>query len=358
MYNALNGSAAAIRKINDGQVARQFSKFAQLLVKSPEKSYTCRFMDEAPLGAAGWLTSDIINKKEFKEIRFIDYSKKDADALIYDVNANRDVGSGMAKEKTFYFGNTAFYMVYDLRGWHIFVLCGERELEKKRINGGNLGALEMYFAPTPKHSYTQWIIRQDTGEIDFYNWNSPGKSFRLPEKYAKTETVYYRDKIATYIFFPWELVYDKLPFDSEEKWIFEMIRWSPAGGISWSGGTVHNTGKWGEIKWQAPSEKQLIKIKKSLLIKAWAKYKKTCKGIVDGFWAHKDLGDKDFLNEALLPEVNRLNKAGEKISKIDKLSNNEINFLFEKTIKDLYEFKYRVSEIRRIYLEKYLVAGE
>jgi hypothetical protein len=322
------------------------------MVKKEKKSYFCQYTEQAPLGAAGWLSSDLINNKAFAETRFLDYSKKDADALIYDVNAKRNVLPGKAKDKEFYFNNTSFYMVYDKFGWHIFVLCGEKNLESKRIENKNLGALEMSFAPTPDNAYTQWIISLNNGKVDYYSWNLPNRKFRLPENYVKTETVFYKDKIATYIFFPWEYLYDKLPFSSEKDWLFEIIRWSPAGGISWSGGKVHNTGKWGSITWQKPAGPVLADIKKALLVKAWAKYRKTKINLIDNYWARRDFGDPEFLQDALIPEVNRLNKIGKKIDSIDQFSNKQTSQMYHAVVSDWMEFEYKVSHLRKQYLKR------
>ncbi len=349
IYNALTNAGAVLKTLNEGYVARQFSEMARQLVQQPKNTYLCTYLEKTPLGAGGWFASEQLHHPELRAGNFREYRRKDADALVTDVNAERSV-TGENSPKAEYFENTAFYMAYDLQGWHVFVLCGEPNLTKFKNEGKSLGALEMYFAPTPESPYYQWIINLNDGKTDTYDWSSPNRSFRTAEDYIKTETVVKDNNIGVYVFFPWELIYNRLPFDNDSPWIFDLIRWSPAGGLSWSGGRVHNSGKWGHINWQTPTDTALSDIRMNLLRKAWLKYKTKRKELVDNYWQHRDFGDPDFLRNSLMPEVERLNALGEPLEKSTTLTTAKINRLFTDAVGDWMEFDYFVAELRREYL--------
>lgn len=356
-YQALNEATAALKTLGEGSVARQYAEIAREMVERPNPIHLCRFMETPPLGTAGWFASDWIKDPKNGVRKFKDYRQEDAAALVTDVNADRAV-SDKEKDKQFYFENTSFHMVYDDKGWHIFVLCGERDVEKRKVAGESLGALEMYFAPTPERPYYQWIVRLDTGETSFYDWSSPNRSFRPAKDFMTTETRVLGDQIGVYVFIPWEMVSDALPFDSDDDWLFEFIRWSPAGGVSWSGGTVHNTGKWGTIDWEKPAPKILSKLRERLLRLAWLKYQKSKKELVADHWASRDFGDPEFMKTTLGPIVKKLDELGKPLDDEQRLSEADVKRLWNEALNDWGNFDYLVSEARRDYLAKRLTNAE
>jgi hypothetical protein len=350
-YNALFAAAAVLKQHGEGRIARDYVQQAETLAKAPVPRHTCRFMPTAPLGAAGWFASDLLENPDYRVAGFRDYSQKDADALVTDVNAERAVGTA-ADKKAVYLQNTAFYTVYDTAGWHIFVLCGEPDLAGRQARGETLGSLEMYFAPSPERPYYQWIINLDDGTLSTYDWSSPHRGFRLAGPQLKTDTRILGDRIGVQIFFPWEMLYDTLPFDTAGPWLFEVIRWSPAGGLSWGGGRVHNTGKWGEIAWQEPPREQLTRLRTDLLRKGWRSYRQARQRLVTNYWAGRDFGDPAFMREALEPEVKRLDALGDALEAAAQPSDAEITRLSREALGDWFAFDYTVADLRRSYLER------
>lgn len=353
-YAAFNEVARSMTHLRDYEMAREFLALADRVApRRPKKAVRCRYMKNPPLGAAGWLLSDFIKDPANKETRFHDYNQKAADRLFADITAERSVANDGSK-KGYFFRNTGFYMVYDEAGWHVFVSCGDRDIQDKLAEGSGAGALEMFFTPGLKGEvYRQWIINQPSGDVSLYEWNSPHRHFRPLEGYFKTETVVSGEDIGTYIFIPWGALYDKLPLNGET-WRFGCIRWSPAGGLTW-GGKVHETGEWGHIQFDRPTPEQAHVIKKNVARKAWGKYKKT-KGALTARWTDEMTGDPEFYNEMVKPAIERLDAYGARLKDHRSLTRHDVAELFTEAVPDWMEFGYLVSELRREYLEGVLVA--
>lgn len=347
-YAALNDAAKIMTILGNYETARELMAMADKLVsKKEEKVYKCKYMAQVPLGAGGWFLSDFIRNPANRESRFEDYDQKSADMLFTDVAATRSV-SGNAK-KEYYFGNTGFYMAYDTAGWHMFVVCGDPDLEGILADGRGAGALEMYFSRgSSGETYSQWIIDLPGGKLQSYDWNSPHRYFRQMGDYFKSDTVTLGDKMGTYIFVPWEALYDKLPLEGG-KWPFGFIRWTPAGGITW-GGKVHEIGQWGTVEWEKPSAEQALTIRKNIVRKAWGRYKKN-RDSLSTHWKDNMLGDPKFFAEVMEPEIQRLNKLGEKLKEPEKMTAEDVNMLSKDAVADWMEFNYLVSELRSRYLE-------
>lgn len=352
-YASLNEAARLMTVLRKYQAANELMAAADKLgVRKAEKVYKCRFMEQVPLGAGGWFLSDFIKDKANRESRFEDYDQRSANMLFTDVAADRSV-SGNTK-KDVYFANTAFFMAYDIAGWHMFVLCGEPELKDILADGRGAGALEMYFSRgATGETYNQWIVRLPDGKLDSYDWNSPHRFFRSMKDYFKSDTVTYNGQIGTYIFVPWEALYDKLPLDGA-KWPFGFIRWTPAGGITW-GGRVHEIGQWGLVEWEKPSPEQALTIRKNIVRKAFGKYKKS-REVATTHWTDKMLGDPQFYSECVEPVIQRLNKCGDSLKDIEKMNSQEVDALFKDAVPDWMEFDYLVSELRSRYLQNRILA--
>lgn len=351
---ALQNAAACFIRSKDNDIARAFVEMADaMVVKQPKKSYVCSFVDKAPLGAGGWFSSQILQDEKKLENRFDPYDKKSAETLFTDATVERmtteDKGIG------YYQKNTGFYMVYDTAGWHIFVKSGEPKTEDFLADGGKAGSLEMYFTPgLENETYYQWMLDLPKSEPTVVDWNSPHKGYRSLKGVIKVDTVAQEKNWGTYICIPWEAVYDKLPFDRENgDWRFNCIRFTPAGGITW-GGLVHETGKWGLIKWEKPEATKLAEIKRNILRKAWAKYQKD-KTALQTFWEDKVLGDQDFYQKSLKPQIERLDKLGAKMKNPRDIPDDEVDRLYKDVVADWMEFDYLTSDLRKDYLEQKLM---
>ena len=352
-YAAYNEVAQAMTHLREYELVRAFIGLADGAVPArPKKSVRCRYMRNPPLGAAGWLLSDFIKDPANKETRFHDYNQKAADRLFAETTAERSAGNDDSK-KRYFLDNTGFTMVYNETGWHIFVLCGDRDIQDKILDNEGAGALEMFYTPGLKgEGYRQWIIAQPSGKVDHYEWNSPHRRHRRLEGYFRSETVVSGESIGTYIFIPWEVTYDRLPF-AGQVWRFGCIRWSPAGGLTW-GGKVHETGGWGQVEFDAPTPEQVQVIRKSIARKAYAKYRKM-RGTLAARWQDEVTGDPDFFDQKLKAVIEQLDAQGARLRDHRSLSRLDVDELFADAVPDWMEFAYVVSELRRAYLEDHLV---
>lgn len=351
---AFDYGAKCFMKLRNHKIAREFLALGDgLLADEPPKVYRCRYMENAPLGAAGWALSPLLNDKAYRESRFGDYNQQDAARLVTDATVERAFTRD--KKKSYYFEHTGFYMVYDRAGWHIFVLSGEPNAERVLADGASSGSLEMYFSPGHKgETYYQWIIELPKGKLHLYDWSSPHLHFRRLEGLFRTETIAFGKNWGTYIFIPWEALYDKLPLDSE-RWPFGVIRWTPAGGITW-GGKVHEIGKWGLVDWQKPAPQQGLAIKRNVLRKAWGKYQRS-RQTQETFWTDDERGDPEFWNRALKPVLERLDGHGETLKAPEELADQDVELLFKNAIGDWMEFDYLVSELRSAWIERKLFSS-
>ncbi|MDA0837953.1 MAG: tetratricopeptide repeat protein [Planctomycetota bacterium] len=353
--DAFSYASQCFMKLRNYEMAREFLALADsLLVEAPRKTYSCRYMETPPLGAAGWSSSALLQDQTLRESRFEDYNQQDAAQLITDATIEREFTKD--KEKSYYYEHTGFYMAYDKTGWHMFVLSGEPNTENILADGTGAGALEMYFCPGSEgETYYQWIIELPKGKLDLYDWNSPHRHFRPLKEAFKTETIAFGKNWGTYIFIPWEVLHDKLPLDGGE-WPFGFIRWTPAGGITW-GGKVHEIGKWGSVAWQKPTDQQALTIRKNVLRKAWGNYKAARK-IKETYWKDEALGDPEFWQTSLSPFVEKLNSYGEPMNAPAELTSNDVEHLFKVALGDWMEFDYTVSELRNQWLEERLFKRE
>lgn len=325
---------------------------AQTRKTTVSKVHACPSSDEIPLGAGGWLLSEFITEPRNLETRFEDYDQDSAKKLAADITTQRKFELNLAKRNE-YRDQTAFSMAYDETGWHIFVMCGEPDLQNILADGGDAGSLEMYFSwGYLGETYSQWIIKLPKGTVRPIEWNSPHRDFRPLKDYLKIETATHENRIGTSIFIPWEVLYNKLPLNGDT-WPFGCIRWTPAGGITWSG-KVHEVGRWGLIQWEKPTPKLASSIKKRILRKAWAGYQTKRDGHVR-YWQDTIVGDIDFYCQALLPAMEKLDQFGSKMATPDKLSFDEIELLYQDAVADWMEFDYLVSALRRTYLENKLI---
>lgn len=317
--------------------------------EEPQKIYPCQFMDRAPSSIDGWMASALVKDPRNRESRFEAYDRKAAERLIVDVRSERVVGDDkVAADK-----ETGFYMACDDRGWHIFVKSEDAEVEKVAAGLIGGGQLEMSFTTAYGAPYFQWIINLQTGKFEPVDWGSPARGFRLMEGFYKSETLLLDKSIGSYIFFPWEMLYDRLPKNGD-KWPFSVIRWTRAGGIT-TGGKVHEIHKWGVVQWNGLTPEHQVAIKRKLVMKALGNYRKVRDDLAN-FWKDDEHGDPEFYKSTLLPVLEQLDAPGQKVA--PDMAQFDVEALFETMVPDWMEFKYKVAELRSDYLaEKWLRSG-
>ena len=111
---------------------------------------------------------------------------------------------------------------------------------------GSAGSLEMYFSPGAKgETYFQWIIRLPMGTFNVYDWNSPHRQFRSLRDHLKTETLSRNGNCDTYIFIPWEVLYEKLPLNKKSGLLRHPF---DTGGGDWGARSTNRNGPRGMEK--------------------------------------------------------------------------------------------------------------
>lgn len=325
-------------------VARQFIALVDGLYRpAPKNSYACEYMPKAPTGVGAWIASEIVKDPRKREARFAPYDRKAADLLINDVRSERtaaETASDAGKE-------TAFFMAWDDTGWHIFVKCEDPDSAKVAAGLLGGGQLEMSFMHGLGECYYQWLVSIPDGKVNAIDWNSPHRGWRPMDSYYRSETLALDKGFGTYVFFPWEFLYDRLPKDGDA-WPFGLIRWTRAGGVTW-GGLVHETHKWGTVQWAGLTPERRTAIKRKVAMKALGSYQKARADAVN-FWKDEELGDPAFYAAALAPAIAALDEAGKKVG--EQMTADDVDLVYEQAVPDWMEFQYKVSELRQSYLKQ------
>ncbi|HCE43299.1 MAG TPA: hypothetical protein DET40_07105 [Lentisphaeria bacterium] len=337
-----NDAAKVFMRARNYEIARFFGDKADAMFRdNPQYVYECKFMDKSPFGVSGWQNSEIVKDPSRRETRFEEYNRKAADLLINDVNVVRDVGRGEAKKN-----NAGFYMSADSRGWHVYVHCQDDQVEQVLAGLAKSGSLEMYFVPGKGECYYQWMITLPSEKTNFIEWMSPNRNYRKMDDYFKVEIAPVDDGFGVYMFFPWDLVYDKLPQEGD-LWTFGLVNWSRSGGFTWGSGQVHELNKFGKVKFTGV-DKYMPAVRRALVMKAFANYKMTSAAATT-FWKDEVKGDRDFYEKSLLPEIEKFNELGKLVK--PEMTQADADMLFEKAVPDWMEFDYLVSELRTEYLQ-------
>ena len=310
------------------------------------KIYECRYMAEPPRGVYAWSRSEAVAKGTGRESRFVPYNSESAQNLWLDAAAVRDVSNNPALKNR----NTSFYMVYDERGWHIYIRCDEPDV-RKYLDEKKQVSLELFFAPGMENvHYYQMMISQPSGKTDFFDWGMPHRDYRSLKDFAEIDSRALPGGFGTYVFIPWEALYDRLPLNND-CWRFTLIRWGPA--VTW-GGKVHDTGNFGLIRFEKPSPAVAEKIRKDMLRTAWFKFKREARKAAS-LWNDPEMGDPDFFRKNLKPLIDRYEAAGAEMGNPDAWTSGTVE-RFWPNLKDWMEFKYTVSALRTEYLKSKMFA--
>ncbi|MBO5959786.1 MAG: hypothetical protein J6Q65_06660, partial [Lentisphaeria bacterium] len=274
-YDLLCRVASALYQLKEEDAARAvLAESKKLEVPFVRNTYLMKGMMQAP---GSWTIMDDW-KGSGGATGFTEYSRQAQAALMLaDVASDRSGIKNLKEDEKAakleaYRTGTTFHAVYDVNGVHFFVISPEKDLEQFVAKGTGAGMLECFIAPGEENvTYQQFLIYLPGGKVDCIPKNSILKTNRNMADYLKTET-YCRDgKMGTYIFLPWEYFHDVLPFDTGKNWRFNVVRWTPAGGVSW-GRRVHELGRMGNLVWGDFDEKLVNEIRRRLANRAIAKY--------------------------------------------------------------------------------------
>lgn len=327
--------------------------------EASSKKYEVRFLEKVPYGVTAWSQSEIVKKARNREARFVDYNNAAAQDLVLDATTQRDA----TKDATAAARETAFYSVYNEKGWYLYIEAAEPLISELLDNvvdpksPARQEGYEIFFAPG-LHTvpYYQIFTRPFADATDYYDWGVAHRHYRSLKEFAKVESLPLEKGFGTFVFIPWEAVYEYLP-QGEENWRFSIIRWMPygkAGGVSW-GGQVHDTGNFGFLHFQSPTAAQKTAMEKRMLRVAWFKYLATAKAAAT-FWDDEKLGDQEFSNSVLKPVIDEYTAQGEALGTPNDW--NAATLHKAAALRDDWmEFSYKISELRADYLrDKYFKA--
>lgn len=341
------------------EVAKALKSRADALIESSRAPnvYTCRFLPEVPKGVGAWAQSDFVKDAGNAHTRFFAYPGGEEDKLIADMGALRPLAE--QNPEAVKGRAVALYMAYDTYGWHLFIRSDEPEIEQIRLEDGRRGStLEFYFAPGLKGEvYYQWLVDLTQGKVDLYHWNTPHRFYRYLENKVgslQIETAVLKTGWGTSISIAWEALYDKLPFleGNEDTWRFSAMRWGPIN-LTW-GGTVHESGRWGMVKWHPPTPAQLLEIQRHLVRKAWWRYQAR-QGQLSDFW-QSPRGDQVFYDKVLAPFFARQNPFAEQMKQVTQWEAKTVSGVFAEQVPLWMELHYLVEEWRADFLTRDLFA--
>ncbi len=235
-------------------------------------------------------------------------------------------------------------MVYNAQGWYIYIHCQDPDIQS-RVDLQKDISLEMFFSPgLEKVPYYQMIVRQLKRSTNHYDWGMPHRHYRSVKESVRVESLPLDTGLATFIFIPWDDLYDRVPLDGEH-WRFSLMRWGPS--VTW-GGKVHDTGNFGIIHFATPTKSQREKIERRVLRTAWFKFQANAKKATT-FWSDEELGDLDFYQGTLKPVIEQYTSLGESLGDVadwDAQSVQKASAVLE----DWMEFEYKIAELRTEYL--------
>jgi hypothetical protein len=304
------------------------------------KTYECLYMENPPYGVTAWATSEMVKTGEGKESRFVPYNSDAAKQLILDATTPRDVSVDPALQDH----ETSFYMVYNAQGWYLYIHCQEPDVATFVDEGKDI-ALEIFFSPGLRAvPYYQMMVNQSKSRVTHFDWGMPHRHYRSLKDSVRIESLPLETGYATFLFVPWERLYDRLPLNGDH-WRFSLIRWGPS--VTW-GGQVHDTGNFGLVHFKKPSIDQRLEIKKRILRSAWSAFRAEAKKAT-AYWSDDEVGDLTFYNQLLRPAIDQHTALGESLGKPASW-NAETVKKSEAAIGDWMEFKHVIAELRSDYL--------
>lgn len=317
-----------------------------------KKVYECPYMENPPYGVTAWSQSAIVKDPKNGESRFVDYNSDAAKGLILDATTERDV----TKDSNAAARRTAFYMAYNEKGWSIYIE-GEEPLVKDLLDSlvdprspGRKEQYEIFFTPGMHEvPYYQLMTKTYADETSFVDWGMPFRHYRSLKPYTHVESLPLEKGVGTFLFISWESLYEWVPVNGDY-WRFSIVRWMPfgkAGGVTW-GGQVHDTGNFGLVHFQPATPARKLATEKRLLRAAWFKYLAESRELT-AFWSDAKLGDAEYYNQVLKPEVDKETAAGEALGNPDDWTPESVEKGW-KIMGDWMEFQYKAAELRTAYL--------
>ncbi len=357
----LHAARTALRAGDEASARTLHAAYEALLNRPARASIVCAFVPDAPFDVGSWLASPI--RKDAASHAKLDRPYGDNLQILLETDSavtGRNTAAGQKEATGDQDGD--LHIACDDEGIHLFLLAHDQRAAEVRNGLVGGGAYEMYLAPGEHQPYFLFLLELPGGELDpdAFITMYPNARFRLPSKddgTLRTDTQAVPEGFASHLFLSWELFYDKLPVNGS-KWQLDAIRWTRSGGLSFGGSeSVHNRSSWGDVVFSGLSDENLTAIKRRILFKAVAKYRKarTSVGPAIG-WADPDLGDPAFYRSHVEPLIQRLDAHAAGLS--SDLSAEEVDRLYAQAVPEWMELQYHVAALRTHYLQDKHLDGD
>ncbi|MDP6357399.1 MAG: hypothetical protein QF473_19945 [Planctomycetota bacterium] len=315
------------------------------------KSYEVKYVKDAPKTADAWARSDLYDKWNLMETRFVPYGEA------YDINSGVDIKRHLKDAKqpevdaTY---RTGVHIVCDDFGLHIFVRCDDPNVKEVVLGKRKGDSLEMLFRPGEDAAYHMWFFgaapvdNEDPWVVD---WATPSRRYRMTRDFLRKDSAATADGFVAHTWIPWTAVYDKLPTDGNV-WKFGMQRWGKARATL--SGNVHELERALRLKF-AFTPQELISVKRTIAIMSFNRYDKVRqnKGEFIQTWNDRVLGDPNFYKAEVESLIAELDAAGEKL--MAPAPDAEIAAIYDRYVPLWAEIRYVIADRRAAYLKRQLL---
>lgn len=298
---------------------------------------------------------------------FRPYDSQFAEILWSDSQLQRNVVLGADLEGK---QPSALYVSFNDEGFTLLLFAAEpNTIESMEKGSGRPASIfECFFMPGDADSqkfdhYYQFMCQATKPCIDgVYPWMMEDEFFRTIKGKMTGESHTLANGNIIKVFVPWDPLFDRLPFLGGKRdniWRLSVIRWASSGGQTW-GGTVHQQGKAGYMRFPEFTNEMKTRIMKNLLVRGWDAYKLYLRNeymqpriLPINATQHylRDLNrnphtdivfaeDIPFFKTVLEPMIAEIDAYGKTIANFEKLSIDEQIKFYQTAAPKLYNTKY------------------
>lgn len=298
---------------------------------------------------------------------FRPYDSQFAEILWSDSQLQRNVVLGADLEGK---QPSALYVSFNDEGFTLLLFAAEPNTNANLEKGSGRPAsiFECFFMPGDADSqkfdhYYQFMCQATKPCIDgVFPWMMEDEFFRTIKGKMTGESHTLANGNIIKVFVPWEPLFDRLPFLGGKRdniWRLSVIRWASSGGQTW-GGTVHQQGKAGYMRFPEFTNEMKTRIMKNLLVRGWDAYKLYLRNeymqpriLPINATQHylRDLNrnlhtdivfaeDIPFFKTVLEPMIAEIDAYGKTIANFEKLSIDEQIKFYQTAAPKLYNTKY------------------
>ena len=355
----LDAARMAQRQRLENAARALFAAYLGQMVPRPPRSLDCPFVADAPQDIAGILASDfytrakkgIADRKYGENLQFL----LDTDAA----STSRKVESADSSARF-----PEIFSFCDERGVKILINVYMEPEEMRKFKEGfeRVPGFESYLVTgidTPYHclmfnppsiDLSEFVTQYDN-ETGFRNLSTRKGTLCLT--YHESADCY-----STLLSVSWKAVAANLP-EEGSTWAFEPLIWM-RGGLTWGGSeSVGNRSCFGTLVFRNLTSANITAIRRGLLPYLKGIYDAAKKARSHGqieVWMDSELGDRAFYFECLEPFVKRLDTYASRVK--PGMPDADVDDVYLNAAADWFNVDYRVSAMRKDYLDAKRVRGE